>query len=72
MRAKEKIAANEEERRQAAKLAAAKKKKAGNKKDPKEHGIGLLSVRDTINKFEGNFDCYERNNQFAVHIMIPN
>jgi len=43
-----------------------------NKKSPKEHGIGLLSVRDTINKFEGNFDCYEKNNQFAVHIMIPN
>ena len=43
-----------------------------NKKQPKEHGIGLLSVKDTINKYEGNFDCYEKNNQFAVHIMIPN
>lgn len=43
-----------------------------NKKDSKEHGIGLLSVRDTVNKFDGNFDCYENNNQFAVHIMIPN
>jgi len=43
-----------------------------NKSHPKEHGIGLLSVKDTINKFEGNFDCYEKNNQFAVHIMIPN
>jgi len=42
------------------------------KKHPKEHGIGLLSVKDTINKYEGNFDCYEKNNQFAVHIMIPN
>jgi len=43
-----------------------------NKKQPKEHGIGLLSVKDTINKYEGNFDCYEKDNQFAVHIMIPN
>jgi len=43
-----------------------------NKKNPKEHGIGLLSVKDTIKKFQGNFDCYEKNNQFAVHIMIPN
>ena len=43
-----------------------------NKKNPREHGIGLLSVKDTIKKFEGNFDCYEKNNQFSVHIMIPN
>jgi len=43
-----------------------------NKKYPKEHGIGLLSVKDTINKYEGNFDCFEKDNQFAVHIMIPN
>ena len=43
-----------------------------NKSHPKEHGIGLLSVKDTINKFEGNFNCYEKSNEFAVHIMIPN
>lgn len=42
------------------------------KKDKKEHGIGLKSVKDTVEKFNGDLKLLEEENEFVVHIMIPN
>ena len=41
------------------------------KSDTKKHGLGLRSVKETINKLNGDISFTENDNMFIVHIMIP-
>lgn len=40
------------------------------KADKKLHGIGLNSVREIVEKYDGLIDFYENNNMFIVSIML--
>ncbi|MDR1002337.1 MAG: GHKL domain-containing protein [Oscillospiraceae bacterium] len=40
------------------------------KRDPENHGIGLKSVRSTINKYNGNMVAGIENDKFCVHIIM--
>lgn len=40
------------------------------KKDKKKHGLGLLSVKSTVERYGGMLDCYERDNKFVVKVVL--
>lgn len=41
------------------------------KQDKKNHGIGLKSVKETIEKYNGMIEFYENNNFFIADIWLP-
>ena len=41
------------------------------KKDKKNHGFGLVSVREIIARYNGQISFYEEEHLFNVHIMLP-
>ena len=38
---------------------------------PKEHGIGLLNVRDIVNKYSGTMNIEVQENTFIISILLP-
>ena len=42
------------------------------KKDKNLHGIGLRSVRDVVNKYEGMIDFYEEGTYFIADVWLKN
>lgn len=40
------------------------------KKDKKKHGLGLLSVKNTVERYGGMLDCYEKDNKFVVKVVL--
>jgi signal transduction histidine kinase len=40
------------------------------KKDKKKHGLGLLSVKSTVERYGGMLDCYEKDNKFVVKVVL--
>ena len=42
------------------------------KKDKNLHGIGLRSIRDVVNKYEGMIDFYEEGTYFIVDVWLKN
>ena len=46
------------------------KKLISSKKDRNKHGIGLVSVRKTIEQYMGFLNIEEKNNKFVVTAMI--
>ncbi|MCM1062478.1 MAG: GHKL domain-containing protein [Eubacterium sp.] len=41
-----------------------------NKADPAQHGWGLKSVKDIVDKYDGLIDIYENSNMFFVDILL--
>ena len=42
-----------------------------NKENPREHGIGLLNVRDVVHRYNGVMNIETENGIFVVSILIP-
>ena len=40
------------------------------KKDKKKHGIGILSVKSTAEKYNGMLNFYEKGDKFTVHVVL--
>lgn len=41
------------------------------KPEPAQHGLGLLAIREIVEKYDGLLDIYEENDVFCLNIMIP-
>lgn len=41
------------------------------KKDQQRHGLGLIALKDSLNKYDGSFHYDVVNNEFTMTIMIP-
>jgi sensor histidine kinase regulating citrate/malate metabolism len=41
------------------------------KKDAENHGFGIKSIRDIIEKYNGTIDFYEYDNFFCADAFIP-
>lgn len=41
-----------------------------NKKNKDRHGIGLMSVKDIVEKFDGSYRCYEEKDYFITEISM--
>ncbi len=41
------------------------------KKEKKLHGVGLKSVRDTVQKYGGMMEFYEKNQEFTADVWMP-
>lgn len=54
------------------KEAVNNKKLITTKRDKSRHGIGMLSMRATVEKYGGNLEWKYENNQFLLSIMIKN
>ncbi len=42
-----------------------------NKKNPKEHGIGLLNVGDVVNRYNGVMNAEAQNDIFVISMLFP-
>jgi len=54
-------------------MAVAKQPGSGHreKKNPQEHGIGLLNVRDVVHKYDGTMDVEMQDSIFVISLLIP-
>jgi len=54
-------------------MAVAKQPESGHseKKNPQEHGIGLLNVRDVVDKYDGTMDVEMQDGIFTISLLIP-
>ena len=41
------------------------------KKEKLLHGVGIKSVKDTVNKYDGMIDFYEHNQEFTADVWLP-
>ncbi len=41
------------------------------KKNPQEHGIGLLNVRDVVDKYDGTMNVETKDGIFTISLLIP-
>ena len=40
------------------------------KKDKKNHGFGIVSVKNIVEKYHGLMDVYEKNGKFCVSVIL--
>ena len=41
------------------------------KPDKRNHGIGMLNVKNAVEKGVGNFEWYQREGCFCVEVILP-
>ena len=41
------------------------------KKDAKNHGLGLRSIQETVNKYDGNMEIKQKKNSFNLFLYLP-